>query len=211
MEGKNIIFRWKTDPNKIGAVSLPTYFFSLYKAPASVIDQLERLRREFLWGITPERGKLSMVAWNNVMTPKELGGVGVGSLKDANLAMLAKWWWRFKTDPNSLWRKVIWSIHNSERTWNPIPGKMSIAGPWKQVVKVSNDLEKYGINLSGCFRATPGVGDSISFWKERWVDGELLKNKFPVLFELERLKNAVVADRVKILNGVVVLNFVTWH
>ncbi|KAJ0435664.1 putative RNA-directed DNA polymerase [Helianthus annuus] len=187
--------------------ALPTYYFSFYRAPTQVIDQLERLRREFLWGITPEKGKMNMVAWDSVMTPKELGGAGVGSLKDANLAMLAKWWWRFKTEPESLWRKVIWSIHNSERAWNPIPGKMTISGPWKQVFKVSRDMEKYGLNLADCFRATPGEGAEISFWKERWIEGGSLQARYPNLFELERAKNATVADRVKLVNGVMVINF----
>ncbi|XP_022003431.1 uncharacterized protein LOC110900881 [Helianthus annuus] len=141
------------------------------------------------------------------MTLKELGGVGVGSLKDANLAMLAKWWWRFKTNPESSWRKVIWSIHHSERSSNPIPGKMTIAGPWKQVIKVSRDTEKYGINLSDCFWADLRVGESVSFWKERWIEGETLQSRYPGLFELERSKNAMVANRVKVINSAVVLNF----
>ncbi|XP_021992889.1 uncharacterized protein LOC110889633 [Helianthus annuus] len=143
--------------------ALPTYYFSLYRAPAKVIDQLERLWREFLWGITSEKGKMSWVAWKSVITPKELGGVGIGSLKDANLAMLAKWWWRFKIDPESLWRKVIWSIHHNERTWNLVPRKLSVAGPWKQVAKVSEELERYGINLITCFRAIPGNRISVVF------------------------------------------------
>ncbi|KAJ0528288.1 hypothetical protein HanHA300_Chr09g0343451 [Helianthus annuus] len=150
---------------------------------------------------------MTLVAWDNVMTPKELGGVGVGSLNDANLAMLAKWWWRFKTDPGSLWRKVVWRIHNSERSWNPIPVKMTIAGPWKQIFKVAKDMVKHGVVFSDCFRAIPGVGDSISFWKDKWLGGEALNSRFLGLFELERVKNVAVTDRVKVLNGAVVINF----
>ncbi|XP_021995252.1 uncharacterized protein LOC110892394 [Helianthus annuus] len=174
--------------------ALPTYYFSLFRAPEQVIEQLERLRREFLWGLTPEKGKTVLVAWDNVMTPKDLGGVGVGSLKDANLAMLAKWWWRFKTDPDSLWRKVIWGIHNSERSWNPIPRKMTIAGPWKQIFKVSKDMEKYGIVLSECFRVSPGVGDTVSFWKDKWTGDGTLLSRYPGLYQLEKVKNAAVSD-----------------
>ncbi|KAJ0858570.1 hypothetical protein HanRHA438_Chr13g0602451 [Helianthus annuus] len=54
--------------------SLPTYFFSLYKPPMATIRQLERLRRQFLWGSSLECAKSSWVAWNNVMGPKDLGG-----------------------------------------------------------------------------------------------------------------------------------------
>ncbi|XP_022041199.1 uncharacterized protein LOC110943773 [Helianthus annuus] len=150
---------------------------------------------------------MSLVAWENVMTPKDLGGVGVGSLKDANLAMLAKWWWRFKTDPNSLWRKVIWSIHKNERSWNPIPGKMSIAGPWKQIGKLSKEFGKYGLTLAECFRVIPRVGDAVAFWKDKWAGNESLKDMFPTLFELERSKNVSVAERVKNVDGTLILNF----
>ncbi|MFS7949948.1 putative reverse transcriptase zinc-binding domain-containing protein [Helianthus anomalus] len=117
------------------------------------------------------------------------------------------WWWRFKIDPESLWRKVIWSIHHNERTWNLVPRKLSVAGPWKQVAKVSEELERYGINLITCFRAIPGNGRSVVFWKERWLGIEPLQSRFPNLFTLERVKNAKLSDRVTVADGRVVLNF----
>lgn len=30
--------------------SLPLYFFSIFKAPISIIEKLEKIRRQFLWG-----------------------------------------------------------------------------------------------------------------------------------------------------------------
>ncbi|MFS7979891.1 putative reverse transcriptase zinc-binding domain-containing protein [Helianthus anomalus] len=68
-------------------------------------------------------------------------------------------------------------------------------------------MEKYGISLYDCFRAVPGIGTEISFWKDRWLEGASLQQRFPALFELERAKNATVADRLKAVNGVVVINF----
>ncbi|KAJ0578900.1 putative reverse transcriptase zinc-binding domain-containing protein [Helianthus annuus] len=68
-------------------------------------------------------------------------------------------------------------------------------------------MEKYGVVFSDCFRAIPGVGDSISFWKDKWLGSEALNSRFPGLFELERVKNIAVADRVKLINGAVVINF----
>ncbi|KAF5808150.1 putative RNA-directed DNA polymerase [Helianthus annuus] len=56
--------------------ALPTYYFSLYRAPSGVIDQLERLRREFLWGITPEKGKM---CWT---LTSELGAAVLGNGED---------------------------------------------------------------------------------------------------------------------------------
>ncbi|KAF5804783.1 putative RNA-directed DNA polymerase [Helianthus annuus] len=72
--------------------SLPTYYFSIYKAPVQFIKELEGLRRDFLWGGTTEVSKMCWVAWDDVMAPKDLGGVGIHALRDTNIAMLAKWW-----------------------------------------------------------------------------------------------------------------------
>ncbi|PWA70463.1 RNA-directed DNA polymerase, eukaryota, Reverse transcriptase zinc-binding domain protein [Artemisia annua] len=39
------------------------------------------------------------------------GSLGVGSLHASNLAMLEKWWWRFHSKDNTLWKNIIISIH----------------------------------------------------------------------------------------------------
>uniref|UniRef100_A0A251TXQ6 Putative RNA-directed DNA polymerase, eukaryota, Reverse transcriptase zinc-binding domain protein n=1 Tax=Helianthus annuus TaxID=4232 RepID=A0A251TXQ6_HELAN len=182
--------------------SLPTYFFSLFKAPVQVINHLERLRRDFLWGASPEQKKIIWVAWNNVLVPKDYGGVGIGSLWEANVSMLAKWWWRFKAEPNGLWRKVIWSFHHTARSWNFIPVSLSISGPWKQVVKIQDELSKEGINLRSLFKGMVGHGRDIQFWTACWFGEEPLANRFPNLFCLESCKHVAVADRLVEENGV---------
>ncbi|XP_076947972.1 uncharacterized protein LOC143620074 [Bidens hawaiensis] len=57
--------------------SIPTYYFSLYKAPTKVIDELESKRRNFLWGSTDNRRKIHWVAWEWVTRPKKDGGQGL--------------------------------------------------------------------------------------------------------------------------------------
>ncbi|XP_035832831.1 uncharacterized protein LOC118481723 [Helianthus annuus] len=36
---------------------------------------------------------MAWMAWDNVVVPIEYGGLGFGTLRDTNVAMLAKWWW----------------------------------------------------------------------------------------------------------------------
>ena len=92
--------------------SIPLYFLSLFKAPDNVIESLEKLRRRFLWGASDHgKKKIHWVEWNRSMAPKHLGGLGIGSLKSANVALLSKWWWRIKIDRDALWSKVITTIH----------------------------------------------------------------------------------------------------
>ncbi|KAJ0427646.1 putative RNA-directed DNA polymerase [Helianthus annuus] len=177
--------------------ALPTYFFSLYKAPLQVLKQLERLRRVFFWGGSEEKAKLNWTAWEKTIGPIEYGGLGFGSLQDANLAMLSKWWWRFKVDRNGLWRKVIWALHQSSRAWTFIPTKVSIIGPWKQITRCAGILETRGIDLSKSIIGILGSGVDIYFWVDIWFGTEPLASLFPNLFAIERNKLCCVAARVQ--------------
>ncbi|KAJ0475516.1 putative RNA-directed DNA polymerase [Helianthus annuus] len=188
--------------------ALPTYYFSLFKAPLGVIKKLEKLRREFLWGSNPEKEKMKWVTWRNMMTPKDFGGMGFGSLRVMNLALLAKWWWRFKVERDSLWKKVVWEIHKNSRTWSFIPVKLSITSPWKQICKISDDFETLGLSLESMFRGAPGSESIIAFWKDRWLFEVPLCEKFPALFLLESHKNATIMDRLEFVAGRVESKFV---
>ncbi|GKB49301.1 zf-CCHC domain-containing protein [Tanacetum coccineum] len=71
--------------------ALGVYYFSLFKAPKSVITYVEKLRRNFFWGGTLDCNKLSWIAWNKVCSSFSVGGLGIGSLQASNLALLLKW------------------------------------------------------------------------------------------------------------------------
>lgn len=43
--------------------SLPIYFMSLFQAPVIVINKIDKIRRNFLWGSTRGRQKLVKVKW----------------------------------------------------------------------------------------------------------------------------------------------------
>ncbi|KAJ0535737.1 putative RNA-directed DNA polymerase [Helianthus annuus] len=176
--------------------SLPTHYFSLYRAPVRVIEALDRMRRVFFWGGSDEKARLNWVAWQKVCASTEYGGLGFGSLRDANLSMLSKWWWRFKLDNGCLWRRVVWSIHHNARGWNPIPIKLSISGPWKQIASSVQEVKRAGVDVSNAIRGVVGRGSDIFFWLDCWVAEEPLATRFPALFALERNKFAAVSERV---------------
>lgn len=89
--------RWKASSLSIGGRltlvktvlgSLPLYFFSIFKAPCNVINSLEKNRRRFFWGGNDEKKKIHWVAWSKLLAHKENGGLGVGSLRALNIALL---------------------------------------------------------------------------------------------------------------------------
>ncbi|KAF5805028.1 putative reverse transcriptase zinc-binding domain-containing protein [Helianthus annuus] len=110
--------------------------------------------------------------------------------------MLSKWWWRFKTDKDGLWRRVVWAFHHNNISWAPVPAKISLAGPWKQIVGIYGNLNQVGIDLSSAIRCKVGCGLKVAFWLDLWIGNQPLYINFSLLFALEKVKNCNVADRV---------------
>ncbi|GKD63237.1 RNA-directed DNA polymerase, eukaryota, reverse transcriptase zinc-binding domain protein, partial [Tanacetum coccineum] len=61
--------------------SLGVYFFSTFKAPITIINNLKRIRRTFFWGGNLEERKIAWVAWEKVIAPLDQGGLNIESLK----------------------------------------------------------------------------------------------------------------------------------
>jgi hypothetical protein len=87
--------------------SLPLYFFSFFKAPRCVLQQLVRLQRNFLWGGGVDDKRLCWVKWDQVCLPKEQGCLGVKNLELFNMALLRKWKWRFLSDEEAVWADLL--------------------------------------------------------------------------------------------------------
>ncbi|GKE49217.1 hypothetical protein Tco_1480475 [Tanacetum coccineum] len=51
--------------------SLPTHYMSLFLAPKGVVKQLERFRKNFLWGGSCSRSKIPLMAWSKVCLPSK--------------------------------------------------------------------------------------------------------------------------------------------
>ncbi len=46
---------------------------------------------------------------------KKDGGLGVLSLENINLALLAKWWWNLLSEKKNLWRPIILGLYYARR------------------------------------------------------------------------------------------------
>jgi len=67
--------------------SLPVYALSFFKAPSGIISYIEYLFNCFFLGSADHR-KISWVDWKTVCRRKEVGGFGVMSIKEFNIALL---------------------------------------------------------------------------------------------------------------------------
>lgn len=196
--------RWKASCLSIGGrltlvkavlENLPTYYLSLFKAPVKVIDGLESIIRKFLWGGSSEVKKIHWVAWDRVASPIKFGGLGLCKLGDINIALLSKWVWRYRNEPESLWRQVVDAIHGSKRCWSSLPVCSSITGVWNSIVKSISKVSVAGVNLNQLFKAEVGNGDNIRFWLDPWACVSPLKDIFPLSFKHEKDKKCMVSEK----------------
>lgn len=63
--------------------------------PSKILDGIDRLNRNFLWGSTDTARKLHWVGWEKVAKLKKVGGLVLQTAKGRNSAFLAKLNWRF--------------------------------------------------------------------------------------------------------------------
>ncbi|KAJ0611749.1 putative RNA-directed DNA polymerase [Helianthus annuus] len=176
--------------------SLPLYFFSLFRAPVGVIDRLEGIMRKFLWGGSGSERKMSWVSWECVTSPVKSGGLGVRKLGHVNSSLLMKWAWRLKTDGESLWAKVVTSIHSHARSWDFLPARVSFGGVWVGIVKTVKKPFLGTDRFRHFMKGVVGNGSSLLFWSDPWLNKDPLRFCFPNLFALESDKNCSVRDRI---------------
>nr|CCA66235.1 hypothetical protein [Beta vulgaris subsp. vulgaris] len=175
--------------------SLPLYFMSLFPIPRSVIEQINKLQRHFLW--SGDRGKraLSQVAWKVIELPKAFGGLGIGNIFHRNLALLFKWIWKFFNDTSPLWRELIWHKYKYKQPLTirdldpPRQG-----GPWQKIVSaIIKSPTAKAIAINGV-RSLVGDGALTLFWHDQWLGPKPLKAQFPRLYLLATNKMAPVAS-----------------
>nr|GEY58748.1 RNA-directed DNA polymerase, eukaryota, reverse transcriptase zinc-binding domain protein [Tanacetum cinerariifolium] len=54
------------------------------------------------------------VRWKSVLAAKDVGGLGMSSLFALNQALMFKWVWRFFSQKNSLWVRVVKALHGED-------------------------------------------------------------------------------------------------
>ncbi|GKC51518.1 RNA-directed DNA polymerase, eukaryota, reverse transcriptase zinc-binding domain protein [Tanacetum coccineum] len=120
-------------------------YFSLFPLPKCVIKTLESIRAQFFWGNDGNSYKIPWIDWNSTLASKAKGGLGIGSLKSLNHALIQKWRWRFLKMPTALWVMTIKAIHGSSQDSFIFNCSVKGNGVWSRIVKDINAMNDQGL------------------------------------------------------------------
>lgn len=123
----------------------PNYAMQYVALPNKILKGIDRVNRNFLWGSTDLVRKMHWVKWEEVTKPKEIGGLGIQTAKGRNMALLTKLNWRFHTEKNASWAKVLkYKYCTRQRINLRNEAKLPSSPIWKSLKK-GKDVFKKGI------------------------------------------------------------------
>lgn len=135
---------------------MPTHILIAMSLHTSILQQVNRLIRAFLWqGRKTTNGGHCLVSWARVCRPLAFGGLGVPNLQRCACALQTHWLWLRKTDPSRPWLHLhipcspaVQAIFRASTVW------------------------------------TLGNGNSCRFWTDHWVDGASISELAPLVHAL---------------------------
>jgi hypothetical protein len=143
--------------------AIPSYAMRTFLLPKSICNQLDKVFKNFWWGFSSSKTRnLFLKSWNFICTLKAVGGLGMRSMKDVNLALISKVGWTLLMGLDSLWvSQLIGKYLYSECFLSP-SSLSSTSWLWKGIIK-----SKPIISQGACHRI-----HSFSFrsvWNSSWI------------------------------------------
>lgn len=87
--------------------SYPLYAMQTSLLPSSILDDLTKLSKKFLWNKVDRSRFIPRTKWSTVTQPMAGGGLGIRNLRIWNLAFMAKLGWKILTQPTKLWVQIL--------------------------------------------------------------------------------------------------------
>ena len=83
---------------QVVTTTIPNYAMQCVALPTKILNSVDRLSHNFLWGSTESKKKIHLVNWKKIAKPKCDGGLGIQAAKAKNIANLAKLNWRLQCE-----------------------------------------------------------------------------------------------------------------
>jgi hypothetical protein len=157
------------------------YIMSATQVPQEVIKMIDKRRRSFLWSGDKETSPAKcLVAWANVCTTKDMGGLGIKDFGTQNVCLLLNIVHRLHCASSSAWGRWI-RQHVDLSNMNAA----NMGSHWELLRSL---LPLY----QALTTVQLGDGRSTSFWSDVWFEDDAFADRFPRLFSHCTKKEASV-------------------
>jgi len=145
------------------AQSMLIHCISIYSWPVSLIKDLERCMRNFIWSGDMNQKKLVTVSWHKVCTPTKEGGLGIRNISFINEAGNLKLCWE-SCQLDLQWTTFLRSrvMRNHTPITHHISSSIWCSAKHKFPTILSNSSWQIG------------NGEIINFWKDSWCGQPLI-------------------------------------
>jgi ribonuclease HI len=163
--------------------SMLVYSISIYAWPVSLLKDLERWIKNFIWAGDINQRKIVTVAWKKVCKPFDQGGLGIRSLIALNEASNLK---------------LCWDLLQSQEHWAILLRSRVIRGDncihhhifssiWSSIKSEFNTIkENAGFVI--------GTGVSVNFWRDKWCGSQSIAEQLHLPHHLVHFLEAKVSD-----------------
>ncbi|XP_062094186.1 uncharacterized protein LOC133800248 [Humulus lupulus] len=187
-------------------LGIRAYWMSIFLLPPRIIQEIDRLCRNFHWGAKGNRSKVHLSSWEQVCLPKSLGGIGFKERSKWNAILMAKYIWAVSTKQESLWVKWVAAIYLKVQNFWAYSLKPDVSWYWRKSIKLRDDfsydsllasVNKGKLNPS-CLYNQLVQKDKVHYAKVVWLDSLILMGLKARLFGLARSK--MKADELRLVD-----------
>ena len=129
--------------------SIHVYRASIFLLPQTVIKDINKILKNFLWNQGEVSNGQAKVSWKNICKAKCQGGLGLKDLGVWNKAMISKHIWHIATDKESLWVKWINTEKLKGRSIWAVNEENVDSQGWKNILRLRDEIREFMIMRIG--------------------------------------------------------------
>ncbi|GJT98779.1 RNA-directed DNA polymerase, eukaryota, reverse transcriptase zinc-binding domain protein [Tanacetum coccineum] len=143
--------------------SIHVYWASVFLLPTTVINDINKLLKTFLWSQSDTAKGKAKVAWSSICKPNDQGGLGLKDLQIWNQALLSKHVWDIAGMKESLWVKWVHSVKLRGKSIWEISVDQEDSWGWKNLLSIKDQIkDRVAYKI--------GNGRNVSMWFDNWSD-----------------------------------------
>ncbi|GKE00897.1 hypothetical protein Tco_1388880 [Tanacetum coccineum] len=141
--------------------SLNVYWACVFLIPKTVVKEIDKALKGFLWCKDEIKKGKAKVKWESVCTPKSQGGLGIRMFGKWNEILLMKNLWNIAEEKNTLWVKWVKMVKlRGESIWEVQKGAND-SWTWKYLLELRSKIRKHTFKVLG-------DGKNTNFWVIQW-------------------------------------------